>query len=682
MKSEYLLLPLLAVGVILAGCKRPDSVTTEPLNGLPLLSPAPGAATAIPFPHFTWTPHPDSFADPARPVRYEIQIARDTEFRDLVDEDTLMISRYVPDRPLPNETLSWRVRAIPSTGEALPWSESRPLSITPCDEIIHVAYDPSLADHQPAAQEAIDRAVALNQLGKSVEVIFPKEIYRGNSPKKMFLQIKGANGLVVNGNGATIHLQPFDATFAHITDSKNVVVRDFTVDMPEQLPFSQGRVVAVDPESATAEVLFEEGFPTFDDDWFRQAKGSLKLLDPKIDGRLKTGVTSWFLIAPETIEKITDRHYRVNIAPPSYQVERGKVVLSNVKPSDLVKHFQVGDRFVYALGSASSALVFAMDAEAVTYYQITNHAAIRHFWALMCSEINVLHCALVLKEGRWFNGLSDGVHCRGNRIGPWIEGLEINGIGDDGIALYSRPMTIASPDPSGDPHRLVIKADLFAAQPGDEVTFFRPQTGTVLMETKVKSIAPTGADFSVEFQDPVPAGLNITGSLIDSDQIWNRSLSSGDFVVRNNRLTNIRRFGVIFRAKGGIVENNLFSGTSASAVIALNETQYPNGLYPSEIIIRNNEIRDCAFDTMPTAVITMLFKRLGGSEPAGSAGPHGILLENNRISGCLRPALELWSTRGIVLHGNTVNGQPLEESTANQVILKNVSDIQWLETTK
>lgn len=682
MKTLRLLLPLLAVGVILAGCTRPDSATVEPAKSPSLLNPAQGAATAIPFPHFTWTPHPDSFSDPARPVRYEIQIARDTEFRDIVDEDNVFLSRYVPDRPLPEGKLWWRVRVSPANGGALPWSETGHLAITPCDETVHVDYDPTLPDHQPSAQEAIDRAIALNQLGKSVEVIFPKAVYIARSPKKIFLQIKGANGLVVNGNGASIHLEPFDATFAHITNSKNVVVRDFTVDMPAQLPFSQGRVLAVNRENATVEVLFEEGFPTFDDEWFRAANGSVKLLDPKIDGRLKTGVTSWFLIDSSSIEKTGDRRFRAAIAPPSYQVERGKVALSNVKPTDLVKHFEVGDRFVYALGSPSSALVFAMDSEALTYYQIINHAAIRHFWGLMCSEINVLHCALVLKEGRWFKGLADGVHCRGNRIGPWIEGLEINGIGDDGIALYSRPMTIASPDPSGDPHRLMVKADFFAAEAGDEVTFFRPQSGTVLMETKVKSILPAGQNFSVEFEAPVPAGLNIAGTLVDSDQIWNRSLSSGDFVVRNNRLTNIRRFGVIFRAKGGIVENNLFSGTSASAVISLNETQYPNGLYPSEIIIRNNEIRDCAFDTMPTAVITILFKRLGGTEPAESAGPHGILLENNRISGCLRPALELWSTRGIVLRGNTVNGQPLGESTANQVILKNVSDIQWLETTK
>lgn len=512
--------------VLLTSCKPGESGGAG--SSSLLLSDPP---EANPFPHFTWSPHSTAFADTARPVRYEIQIARDEAFVDLLDEDVVFLSRYVPDRPLPNGIHYWRVRAFPSDGPAELWSSPGRCRVKPCDEIIQVSFDPSAKDHQQAAQDAIDRAIELNKTGKSVEVIFPKGPYRSKNNEKYFLKIKGANGLVVNGNGSEVHLLDYDATFVQISNSRNVIVRDFVVDMPEQLPFSQGRVISVDRESATVQIQFEEGFPTFDDGYFANAQGSIKLLDPLVDGRLKTGAASWFLAAKETIQKLDDRQFAFQIATPSYQVEKGKVALSNVKPVDLVKHFQVGDRFVYALGSASSALVFAMDSEALTYYQITNHAAIRHFWGLMCSEINVLHCAIVLKEGRWFNGLADGVHCRGNRIGPWIEGLEINGIGDDGIALYSRPMTIASTDPSGDPRRLVVKAEHFAARAGDAVTFFRPQTGTILAETTVKSVITSGVDYLVEFEDPVPAGLNISGSLTDSDQIWNRSLSCGSKAV-------------------------------------------------------------------------------------------------------------------------------------------------------
>lgn len=518
-------------------------------------------------------------------------------------------------------------------------------------------------------------AVELNKQGKSVEVIFPKSLYLSKNPGKCFLKIEGANGLVVNGNGSEVHLLDYDATFCRISDSRNVIVRDFTVDMPEQLPLTQGRVISVDRERATVEIQLEEGFPTFDDSYLIEPEGHVKLIDPMVDGRLKTGATTWFLIAKETIQKLGGRRYSFQIAPPSYQVEKGRVA-HNVEPRSLVKYFEAGDRFVYTINSSSSALVFATASEAITFYQITDYASIRHYFTFSCSLINVLHCKMIMKEGRWFQGTADGVHCRGNKIGPWIEGVEINGIGDDGVALYARPMTIASPDPTGDPNRLLVKAEHFSAEAGDEVAFFRPQTGKIMLETKIRSVHPAGGNWDVEFADPVPLGLSFKGGLVDSDQIWNRSMSCGDFVVRNNRLRGIRRYGAVFRAKTGVIENNLFQGVSSAAVMFLNETQYPNGLYASDVIIQNNEIRDCAFDSGATAAIALLFKRLGGTEPAESQGPHGIFIDNNRISGCLRHALEIWSARDVVLRGNMVDDRALEPSDSKQVVLKNVSDVR------
>jgi len=668
---------LLVVCSLLVACKPRGPGDAGGGDRLNLSGPREGGAMAIPFPHFTWSRHASAFTDTGTPVRYEIQIARDAAFHDLVDVDSISINRYIPDRPLPAGSFYWRVRAFPHGDTPGVWSDTGHFKITPCDETIQVPPDPSGDARQPAAQAAIDRAIELNRLGKSVEVVFPKALYRSKNPKKCFLRIQGANGLIVNGNGSTVSLLDYDASFCQIGDSRDVLVRDFTVDMPEQLPFTQGRVISVDRENAAVEIQLEEGFPTFDDAYVISAEGSLKLLDPHVDGRLKSGANNYFLIAKGSVRKLGDRHYSFQIAPPSYALDKGRVAPSGVSPGKLVQYFEPGDRFVYALDSPASALVSATKSEALTYYQIVNYAAIRHFWALSCSRISVLHCRLVAKEGRWFNGLADGVHCRGNKIGPWIEGLEINGIGDDGIALYSRPMTIASPPPSGTGNRLVLKAENFSAVPGDDVAFFHPQMGKILLETKVRKVDPSGENWGVEFEDPIPPGLSVGGSSVDSDQIWDRSKSCGDFVVRNNRLLGIRRYGVVFRSKTGVIEDNLFNGTSASAIIFLNETQYPNGLYPSDIIIRNNEIRDCSFDTIPTAAITLLFKRLGGNEPAESRAPHGILIENNRISGCLRPALELWSARDVVVRGNTVNGRPLEASDTKQVVLKNVSDIAW-----
>jgi hypothetical protein len=272
--------------------------------------------------------------------------------------------------------------------------------------------------------------------------------------------------------------------------------------------------------------------------------------------------------------------------------------------------------------------------------------------------------------------LSDGIHVRNNRVGPWIEGVEIDGIGDDSVALYARPMTIAAHHPEGAADRLILKPGFFSAVPGDEVTFFRPKTGEILLETRVKEVVASGNDRDVRFEHSVPAELNLTGPLTEVDQIWNRSESCGNFVVRNSRFLGVRRYGVVFRAKQGVVEDNCFSGVSAAAIISLNEPQYPNGLYSNCIIIRNNKIRDCSFDTMPTAVITMMFKRLGGQEPSDAMAMSGILIENNTIEKCGRRALEFWSARDVVLRDNRINGNPLTEDTPGEYLQRHTEEIR------
>ena len=80
--------------------------------------------------------------------------------------------------------------------------------------------------------------------------------------------------------------------------------------------------------------------------------------------------------------------------------------------------------------------------------------------------------------------------------------------------------------------------------------------------------------------------LVIDGELQYVDQLWNRSLSCGDFVIRNSRFCGIRRYGNVFRAATGVIENNIYESCSSAAIAFVNETQYPNGLYCSDITIR------------------------------------------------------------------------------------------------
>ncbi|NQU43788.1 right-handed parallel beta-helix repeat-containing protein, partial [bacterium] len=595
----------------------------------------------------------------------------------------IYLNRYVPDQPLPKETLNWRVRAI-AYGEAPgAWSEPGSFSVIPCDETVEVEYDPASDNHQPAVQAAIDRAVSLNKDGKSVEVVFPKGLYRGRGPADAFFTIENANGLIVNGNGSTVHLMEATLSFGKINGSRKVSIQGFTIDFPEQMVFTQGRVLKADAETGEVEVEISPGFPTYDNPFQRTAANSLHLLDPKIDGQLKRAVGSSYGFNMEKIRKVEDRRFILQFNAPSYNVDGGKTVISGGDPRLQAHDFEPGDRFVHQ-NRGGSTLIYANASENVTCFDLTNYGiGGLHYAAIACSEMKLLHCRSAIKEGRWWEGNADGVHMRANEIGPWIEASGFKGIGDDAVALYSRPMIIREAHPGGVANRLLVKPGHFDLEPGNEVSLFHPETGAILIEANVTKVEKVGTDWQVQFDREMPAGLDTEGGIQYVDQIWNRSKSCGDFVVRHCRFEGIRRFGSVFRARRGVIEDNLYQGTSSAAILFLNEAQYPNGLYASDIIIRNNTIRDCAVGRGAPGIICMLFKRRGpesfGIEPAESYGPNGILIENNTISDCrIDRILELWSTRDVVLRKNTVNGQPLQPTNEEQVRLLHVDDVRWL----
>jgi hypothetical protein len=339
---------------------------------------------------------------------------------------------------------------------------------------------------------------------------------------------------------------------------------------------------------------------------------------------------------------------------------------------------EVGDRFVHFVRKGAKSLFYANGSQRLVYYQITNHrSGGGHYVGVSCSQIAVLHCRSDILGDRWYGGSADGLHIRGNRIGPWIESMSFNGIGDDGVALYSRPVRASQTWPNGQRNALIITPAFFDLEPGDNVSFFNPAEGRIFLETHVKEVEPVGKNYRVVFEDDIPREMAYGKSLQDDDQIWNRSTSNGNFMIRNSRFTNIRRFGVVFRAAAGVVEDCVFDGTSSSAILFFNETQYPNGLYCSDVIIRNNTINDCAFDSQPLGAIVFDFRRRATGALAVDHGPRRILIENNHITNTTATPLELGSARDIVLRGNTVDGKSLDPKQPGHTHIRNSENVRW-----
>ena len=612
-------------------------------------TPAPGARSFNPFPHFTWTADPQAFQAVASPIHYDIQIAADRAFQNVVDADTVYLSRYIHDRPLPTGTYFWRVRAGRSDGTQSDWSAPADFAVMPCDEDIQVAYDASAPDHFAAVESALAHARKLGASGKSVRVVFPKGSYRFDAPGKPLLNLENMRNLILDGTGATVLPARYQSGLSKGTHARDVVLMGFAVDYRNEKTFLQGRVVSVDEKGQRVQVRLEPGEPDYDTPYVKRGLAFLSLLDPAVDGRLKTDTANAFFFSK--IAKEPDGTWFLTL-----RSHHGGTF------------FKPGDRFVHFIRERGAVLNAFASSYNVTCYNLTSYASSSlHYAGIEGSVLNVLHCQWKIADGRWFSGNADGVHCRGYAVGPWVEGCDIQAIGDDGVALYARPCCIAQSQPDGQKNACVCKPDFFNLEAGDDASFFDPLEGQILRECKVISVAKgSDGNYRVTFDQDLPGHLSVFGSkpvnatIGDGDfqrrtQIWNRSKSCGDFVVRHNTIRNIRRFGTVFRARRGVVEDNTYTAASSSGVLFVNEPSYPNGLYCSDILIRNNTFADCAFERAPVGPVALSFLGFGkGGQPALDQGPRRILIESNAFTDCRAPEVVLSSARNVVLRGNSV----------------------------
>jgi hypothetical protein len=113
-------------------------------------------------------------------------------------------------------------------------------------------------DDRAAIQRAIDAAV---KAGPGSTVLFEKgRVYRlaQHAPAYGMLLLNGADGVSLDGNGATLLCHPANRILA-VYASKRVAVRNFILDYAP-LPFTQGRMQTVEPEAGFVEFAVSPGY--------------------------------------------------------------------------------------------------------------------------------------------------------------------------------------------------------------------------------------------------------------------------------------------------------------------------------------------------------------------------------------------------------------------------------------
>ncbi len=628
-------------------CAAGDS-TTSSLRPPRLQHPTDGALTASPFPRFRWERLPGTL-DHSAPLAYDIEIARDADFRDVVDRDRVNLARYIADRPFDAGAYHWRVRTVLPDGTTSQWSQASSLTIAPCDETVGVDLDGS-GEALPALRQAFARAADLSRKGKTVRIVVPRGDYtltpeqsdQTGATSRECVSLQDVAGIVVDFCGSSFSIKRWGFAFASVDRCRDIALLNATVDWDGELAFTQGVVTAADAATGKITVRLEPGFPEFDAPHFLKSDGFGILLHPEILGRMKAGLPGHFEFQPHAEVKLSDRLWELPLLRSAH-----------------VRYFNVGDRFIkFARDHGGASVCHSHNSERLTYYKLVSFSTPGglHYASFYDNELAVLHCREQIKAGRWFGGNADGVHAKGHRIGPWIEGLVVEGIGDDGIALYTRPAKIHAAHVNGNPRVFLFHRDSFNLDAGDRVVFFNPRKGVYFAEAVVTQSSIEGGYHRVVFDRDLPLPEKTGPDPLMTDQVWNRSKSCGDFMIRHCRLTNVRRFGAVFRALGGVVENNHIEATSSSGIVSMNEPPWPNGPMASDILIRNNTLKNNCFDTSRLGAVALVTRKFR-YEPAEGHGPYHVLIQGNTIIDWQVHAVQLAGAEHVIIADNTIRSE-------------------------
>lgn len=598
------------------------------------LAPVSGTSIFSPAPSLTWEPV-------AGVSDYSVEIARDVGFSEIVVKDRTPIARFVPVKGLEPGTYYWRVGA--STQKV---SSGQLLTILAPKNEFPVPANADLAQMRDIVAQAARQTPA--------RVTFAAGVTYRFHPEDNLITLKGVQDLEIDGNGADFVLTNPIAGLLEMTDCARITIRNITVDF-DPLPFSVGTITAVDASAGTFTLKLDPGMPTFDAPHMLKHWTWGVILDGSTPGRMKTGSRLVINTVKERLVRSGDDVFTFALPDPQ-----------------ATKFFAPGDKWVqFSRSNGGRGLVDAEQCREITFLGVTSYAvSAGHYSLFGCDDVKVLGCRALIKKGRWFGGNADGMHVRSNRVGPWIEGCTFEGLGDDGIALYSKGISILE---KVSDKSLRLDKGFFTLKQGSQFLVFNPATGEALAEERTvvsTTEIPAGnghpAHWLVEFT-PGFDGEVATGhkDAWQNTQVFDRTNQHNDFMIRRNTIQQIRRYGAILRVVRGAVEDNIFNQTSDSAITLQNEPRlWRNGLQSEDVIIQRNKITDCNFtdSSRNRGSIHVVLRAMGDATDQNWnlttspwKGHRNIAIRDNTISLWRHRAISVESARDVSIEGNRIS---------------------------
>ena len=560
---------------------------------------------------------------------YRVEISTNVNFTEIIDEDELVIPHYVPDFPLPKGTYFWRVIGLAEDGSVIATSDHKHFSVEVPANQYEISADAGSADIERIFADAAAHTPAIVRFAEGA-------VYRLVPEFHDLVRLQGVSDLVVDGRGAEIIFLEPASGLVRLVDCSRVTVMNLTVRF-DPLPFSIGTIKKVDSETGDFELITDQpDLMAFDDPVLAQHWTWGVALDRDRPGRM----------ANDTPLVVSTKEGQVS---KSIGRDGDEIYTLQLKSPRVSKYLMPGDKYIVFARRNGRGLVRVEGGEDVSFVNVTNYgASAGHYTAFDSSGLKVIGCSSLIPKGRWFGGNADGLHVRSNQLGPWVEGCEFEGLGDDAVAIYSKGLFILKQESDT---KLRVDSELFNLETGQSIRIFNPRDGLVVVDD-VRVVAveaqPLGAGgiqrehFLVTLEEPLDVPLETSHSdSLQNDQIFNGTMVNRWFAVRNNSFRRIRRFGTVVRALGGVIEGNRYDEISNIPIVLRNEPDgWRNGLNSEDIFILNNTIAVSGYvnGREEKGQINVVMYRMGRALAEGREH-RKIVIEGNHIQN--------WQERGI-----------------------------------
>lgn len=519
----------------------------------------------------------------------------------------------------------------------------------------------------PIIQTYLDDGAAYSLNNPNVKVVFDFPLnpigtaydyfLLGTANRFDQLSILRARNIIFDAKNANFNISTA-STFLFVGYCQNCEFKNFTYDNLV-LPFTQGKVVAIDAVNKTLNLQVHAGYPLRD---YNEIDINLSAIGKKDSLAIIYNETDALNSANENLEYPTDfvPHFRViqsTIIDSTKRIVQLKVdpdqgslnsfsnlktfnllavtlpVQGNQTKIDTLKTFLLNTpndfSDEYLVGSTNGN-IFIEHSSDVRFMNITQYSAPGMSVFLSKNDGKILFDNFNIRrklssaglKRRLLAGNSDGFHVLSNKIGPTIRNGYFEGLGDDIINLSSSPFLIQQVLSSNEIKLLRLDRRDRSVNGGDKLYFFDPLNGKGLGEYTVVTTSLLADGYVRASLDlPLPATLVtfVAGAFNKNaaTRVFNLNDSNTNYEIANNRFYLSVRNGILARYSGSIHHNifaDLSYGVSLSNHEFLGQTE---GSIPVNVSILNNFFVRVAKDNFRTAVLanqTLLQRQINPPE--------------------------------------------------------------------